>query len=685
VTDQEPTVPEIIGVDVGGTFTDLVVLDPETGSVRTAKTPTSPAQPADAVMRVLSKAHVDLSRARTFFHGTTLGLNMLLERAGARTGLLTTRGFRDVLEIARASWPRYQLHWEKPAPLVPRFLRRELTERVRANGDVLAAPRAHEIRDTVDALLGEEIEALAVCFLHSYAHPEHEQLVAEFLSSAYPTLDYTLSHLVTQEHREFERTATTVVEAMIKRRLASYVCELESQLATEGFHGALLITRCDGGVMSTREVPDRSIRTLTSGPASGVMGAATMGRWLGIQNVLTADMGGTSFDAALIIDGEPEIQTVVEIERVPLLMPAIDVASVGAGGGSIASVDAGGALGVGPQSAGADPGPVCYGRGGLQPTFTDAALISGLISAESFLGGEFRLNREAAREVLATRIADPLGIPTIDAASGIVALTEAKMASLLEELTIGKGHDPRTFTLLAYGGGGPLVAGALASRLEIQRVIIPPSPATFSAWGMLTLDVVHDFARTAVGRLEELGVDDITRIFSELESSAASALSRECIPAGDRKYVRSIDMRYEDQEHAVTVRLPFRSLQHFARERLQQAFHERHAADYGYAMPNPVEVVAYRLRAIGLLEKPRRPQLEPGVSTPEVPVRARRWAVHHESGGRHEWNIYSRSALSAGSRVIGPAIIEEETTSTLVIAGQAATVDELGNLVLTPL
>jgi len=642
---------------------------------------TTPERPTEAVLRVLEKAGLDLGRTQIFFHGTTLGLNLLLEGAGAKVGLLTTAGFRDVLEIGRASWPRYQLHWRKPPPLIPRHLRSEVRERVRADGEVLITPDEDEMRAAVAALLERGIEALAVCFLHSYAYPAHEQLVGDLVAAEHPHLPCVLSHRITREYREFERTATTVTEAMIKARVGSYIEELESRLGERGLRGSLLVTRCDGGAMTPREVLQRSIRTLTSGPASGVVGAATVGRWLGIDNLIAADMGGTSFDAALIVRGEPSIQRVVELHGMPLLMPAIDIATIGAGGGSIAWIDDGGALAVGPRSAGAKPGPICYGAGGEEPTFTDAALVSGLISPTSFLGGELPLDIEAAHRGIETRIAHPLGLDAIAAASGIVTLTEAKIASVLEELTVAKGHDPRTFALVAYGGGGPLVAAALARRLDIPRVIVPPSPATFSAWGMLTLDVVHDFARTAVDALEELEPEEIAQALQALEADASEILAREDIPTEARRYLRSIDMRYEDQEHAVTVRVPSPTEGGFSHAELAQAFHEQHRLEYGYSMPNAVEVVAYRLRSIGLLAKPRPPAL-PSASRQPVPV-ARRWAVHRESPGEMDWSVYRRDELAAGSRLSGPAIVEEETTSTLVGVLQSLLVDELGNLIIS--
>jgi N-methylhydantoinase A len=395
-------------------------------------------------------------------------------------------------------------------------------------------------------------------------------------------------------------------------------------------------------------------------------------------------MGGTSFDAALVIDHEPTLRAMTEVEGLPLLVPVIELATIGAGGGSIAWLDAGGALNVGPQSAGADPGPICYGRGGTEPTFTDAALVSGLLDEANFLGGEIAIDIDAAREGIERVIAEPLGLDVAEAASGIVALIEAKMAATLEELTIGKGHDPREFALLAYGGGGSLVASALAARLQIPRVIVPPSPATFSAWAMLTLDVVHDFSRTSIAALETIEAGHVVRTFREIEAEAEAALERERVPREHRMLLRSIDMRYEGQEHTLTIPLREGSLDDLELAQLRAQFDEQHTIVYGYSMTDPVEITAYRVRAVGSLEKPKPASLDAGdgESSEAAAVGVRR-ARHRESGGNLEWTIYDRRRLRAGNRLAGPAIVEEPTATTLVGPSQQLTVDEFGDLVIT--
>ena len=673
---------EDFAVDVGGTFTDLVARDIETGAIRRAKVPTTPADPSQGILSVTRKAGVPLPDVRRFFHGTTFGLNTVLEGKGAKIGLITTRGFRDVLEIARMEWPMYHLHWDQPEPMVPRYLRREVDERMRADGTVLVELDEKGVRAAVRMLLAEGVESIAVCFLHAYAFPEHERRTGEIIESEFPGVDYTLSHLVTPEYREYERTATTAVDAAIKPRMTHYLARLEEGLEAEGFAGGFLVTRCDGGVMSVGEAKRQSVRTLLSGPASGVMGAVALGRQVGVPNLIAIDMGGTSLDAALIVDYDPALSPVVELSGIPMLMPVIEIASIGAGGGSIAWIDAAGNLNVGPRSAGAEPGPACYGKGGTEPTFTDSALTSGLLDADNFLTGEIQLDVAAARDAVERVVGEPLGLSVEDAASGIVTLTEALMAAMLEEIGIGKGYDPRTFALVAYGGGGSLVASALAARLQIPKVIVPRSPATFSAWGMLTLDIVHDFSRTSISRLEAVGVEDLLAALGELQAQAAERLAAEGVDPERRQGIPSIDMRYDGQEHTLTIPLGTAFLESPSLDELRRMFDHRHQVAYGYSMEDPIELVAFRVRAVGTLDKPQTSELQAGSESSDHARIGARTAFHRASGGRLDWTVYDRELLQAGNVVRGPAIVEEGTATTLVAPHQRLSVDVFGNLVI---
>jgi N-methylhydantoinase A len=590
----------VAAVDVGGTFTDIVLLDEATGEARFGKVPTTPANPAEGVLAAFDALGVDPAALHTFLHGTTIGLNALLERKAQSVGLLTTKGFRDVLEIRRASWPMYRLHWDQPEPLVPRHLRLELAERTLADGSIDTPLDVDEVRRNAKALVEQGVEAIAVCLLHSYARPEHEEHCGRILRSEFPQVQVSLSHEITREYREYERTATTVVDAALKPTMVRYLRDVERRLEERGFGGSFMITRCDGGVMSVDEACEKVIRVLISGPASGIMGAAAIAKLLDAPRLIACDMGGTSFDMALILDGEPDLQSLTRVEGIPLLMPVVGMHAIGAGGGSIAWVDEGGALNFGPESAGADPGPVCYGRGGTRTTFTDAAVISGLIDPGYFLGGRLGLDVARARAALDEQVVRPLGLADIeDAASGIIDLAESKMAAAIESITVEKGHDPREFVLLAFGGGGPLVAGGLARRLGIPRVVVPESPGTFSARGMTVLDLVHDFARTAI--TPEASVGPVAAsVFDELRREGDQALARERVP-GDRRELQSfIDARYASQEHTITLALGANGGgMGLASDAIRARFDERHESLYSYSMPDPIEAVAFRLRAVG--------------------------------------------------------------------------------------
>lgn len=671
----------VLAVDIGGTFTDLVLLEGETGRVQMVKTPTIPESPGDGVLTALHKAKSDLRNARAFFHGTTLGLNTLLQGQGALTGLITNEGFRDVLEIGRFNWPMYRLHWERPNPLAPRYLRKGVPGRILVDGTVEVELDEDAVRVALEELVAEKVEAVAVAFLHSYAFPAHEERVGQIIEHEFSHLAFALSNRLTREYREYERTQTAVVDALIKPRLRRYVGDLGKSLTENAFDGEFFITRSDGGVMTADETGRQSVMTLLSGPASGVMGVATWGAWIGADHLIGIDMGGTSFDAALVIDNAPVLSPLTEVAGRSILTPVVEIATIGAGGGSIAWIDSGGALCIGPQSAGASPGPICYGKGGQEPTFMDAAVVSGLLDPQRFLGGEIPLDVGAARRGVEEKIATPLGLTLDEAASGIVALTEEKMASTLEEITIGKGLDPRQFTLFAYGGGGPLVAAALGNRLEIDSIVVPVSPAAFSAWGMLTLDLVHNFVQTAVTPLVQITPRALETAYHELEKEAHSVLERDEVAPEQREFARSIDMRYEGQEHTLSVPLQPEVSHPDPAAALRDDFDRLHEKTYSYSLKSPIEVVGYRLRAIGLLAKPPRPELSDTTATQSEPI-STRTARHFNSGGTHDWRIHERNALSMSERVIGPAIIEEPTATTLVPPGWVATVDTLGDLLL---
>jgi N-methylhydantoinase A len=674
---------KFLACDVGGTFTDVVVLDNTTGNISYAKAPTVPGRPAQGLRNAIAKALSSLADVEAFFHGTTLGINTVLEGKGATTGFIATKGFRDILEIARMRWPAFLMHYDKPKPLVPRYLCRDVTERMAADGQELEPLAEEEVRRVAAELVSEGVEAIAVCLLNAYAHPQHEKRLGEIIRSAHPDIAIALSHEVSREYREYERASTTIIDATIKKRMANYIDDLDSWLRKGGFNGSLLVTRCDGGVMSAAESKLQPVRTLISGPASGVMGCVQMSRWLQLPNVIGIDMGGTSFEASIIIDGEAVTSPQTHLHDIPLLMPVVELATIGAGGGSIAWIDSGGALNVGPQSAGADPGPICYGTGGTEPTVTDAAVVSGLLDPSRFLGGDMRLDVEAARSGIKERISDRLNISVAEAATGIFALAQSKMGATLEEMTIKKGLDPRNFVLLAYGGGGPLVACALAEQHSIPSVLVPLSPGTFSAWGALSLDVVHDFSATSVMPLETLEAARFEDAFSQLCEQAQTVLAREGIPHEQRKLLLSIDMRYEGQEHVLPVPVDQGLAVRLDRQQLRSLFDARHLAAYGYTTTDEAEVTTYRVRAVGTLSKPERKVVERAGDASESARVGSRRVRHAGKDGECEYAIYDRARLKAGHRVRGPAIIEEMTSTTVVPATRELVVDAYGNLIIT--
>ncbi len=673
----------VAGIDIGGTFTDAVVMNPATGELSVAKATTTPRAPVEGLLDALARTGVELSQVTRLFHGTTLGLNTALERSGATVGLITSEGSRDVLEIGRMSWPMYSLHSVQAAPLVPRYLRREIPERVTAHGTVVTDFTDADVIAAVRELLAEGAELVAVSLLHSYAHAHNEKRVGAIIESEFPGLGYSLSHEVACEYREFERTVTTVVEATTKPKLGKYFEDLRDNLVQRGFTGELFITRSDGGLMSVAEARNSCVQTLVSGPASGIAGAADLGNRIGSGDVLTIDVGGTSFDAALIRDGKPVLQAMTDITGLPrLLMPSIEIATIGAGGGSIAFIDAAGTLNVGPRSANAEPGPVCYGRGGTEPTFTDAALVSGLLDAASFLGGRMPLDEAAAREAIRVKIAEPLGLGIEEAASGIVAIAEVKMAHKLDEITIEKGIDPRELTMVAYGGGGPLAADALASRVGVKRVVVPQSPGMFSAGGALTLDVTHTYSQTVIHPLDTGGLELLKKTIGQLATDAHTKLDEDEIEPSRQRFFASADLRYDLQEHALTIAIDG-DVDQLGIGWLESAFHEAHEAHYGYRLTEPVELVACRVRGLGLLDKASIDEFEPEGTDSTHAFLGTRSGVHRESGGAVEFSVFDRRVLRPGNVLVGPALIEEDSTTTLVSPGRQVTVDSFANLVIT--
>lgn len=665
--------PASVSADVGGTFTDVVVVDRATGDVRVAKAPTVADHPARGIIDAIAKTGVPPSSMDRFVHGTTIGINTLLQRHGANVGFLTTRGFKDLLLLGRGNWPSFRLTWDRPTPLVPGRMAAEVRERVKSDGTVLDALDEAEVVAKVRGLVESGAEAIAVCFINAYARPDHERRAGELIREHFPDVVVCLSHDLSRRYREYERAVTATGEAYLRPRMRAYFDNLSTGMAAGGFDGRLFITASDGGVMSIEQARDRALRTLVSGCASGVAGAAVVASAAGWDDVLAIDMGGTSFDAAIIQRGQPSISPTASVAGFEFQVPIISLSTIGAGGGSIAYLDSAGGLHVGPESAGARPGPACYGHGGTRPTFTDAALVAGLVPTE-ILEGEMRLDRAKAAEVIARDIAEPLGLTVPEAASGILGIIEAKMAMLLEEMTVGNGLDPRDFTLFAYGGGGPLVAARLAEELGIRRIVIPRHPGVFSAWGMQTLDVVQEASVTRLVAATGATQAELASPFAELIEQTSRQLAAEGFAPADITLLRYVEMRYEGQEHTLLVAFDDRGA-----DAMHAVFDEAHATKFGFTVPGGVEVVAYRVRAIGKLEKPEFAEAEP-VPAGSRGARSRR-VDHRGVGAARDWEVLERRDLGDGEPLSGPLLIEEPTATTVVPEGWNARIDD-GKLVL---
>lgn len=672
-------------VDIGGTFTDLVFLEEESGEVGLGKDSTTPRRFEEGVLSVVVEARLE---GVTFLaHGTTVVINALTERKGAVTALVTTRGFRDVLEITRANRPDlYNLLYTKPRPFVPRRLRLEVTERVTYKGEVLTPLDEDGVRAAVAEAQRQGAEAVAICFLHAYANPEHERRAAEIVREEWPEVSVTASHELVTEWREYDRTSTTVLDAYVKPIATSYLGALAERLEETGIdRGAQFAMQSNGGVSRFELAAGAPINLVESGPVGGVLGAAEIGRLLGEENLITLDIGGTTAKASLVERGALRVTSEYSIERTPtfagypIRLPVVDIVEIGAGGGSIAWLDRAGALRVGPQSAGAEPGPACYGHGGTEPTVTDANLVAGRINPEYFLGGRLAVDVERARAALQP-IADALNVSVDEAALGVIRIANANMMHLLKLVSVRRGRDPREFAMVACGGGGSMHASALARELRVPRVIVPNFPGHFSAWGMLMSDLRHDLVQTRLARLEDADFAELTAVWRGLEERMLGVFAEEHVGEEDVAFVRSADMRYAGQEHTVNVPIPPGDLVEERRGAIESSFRDLHEQLFTFRLTSPVEIVNFRLVGFGAVAKPelRRLAANGDASAAQKGVRD----VDYDEHGRQESAIYERARLGAGVEIEGPAIIEEPAASTVVFPGQTLRVDAYGNLVI---
>ena len=670
-----------IGVDIGGTFTDLLFYNDQTSDMLVAKVPTTPASPEQGcVQAVTDSVNVDeLLQTQYFLHGTTVGLNSLLERKGARVGLLATRGFRDILEIRRGDRDEmYNLFWQLPEPLVPRRLRLPVTGRVRSDGMVHIPFEKQDVLDALEIFTSEGVNSIAVAFMNAYANPTHELAAETALREAGFDGEISLSHRISREYREYERTSTTVIDAFVRGRMSNYLRRLEAELRDAGFEGDCLITRSGSGSMTFSEAEDRPFETIMSGPVAGAEGGGELSRQRDLGDLITADVGGTSFDTCVITRGRPTLLFEGKIVGMPLQTPWVDVRSIGAGGGSIAQVDVGGLLRVGPESGGADPGPACYGKGGENACMTDAAYYLGMLG-EGELASGLQLDLSLAEKALHP-LADKLGYGLDETAIGIMDIASASMADAIREITVEQGIDPRKLKLLAFGGAGPLMSTLLARDLDITGIVIPPHAGNFSAWGLLGADLTRATARTRIMRLNDDSLATVNDILEEMYSDLAARAGS----AGDGdEWAREVglDMRYKGQEHTLSINVPGDSGRvTITTEQVREIFTRDYDRTFGNTMDEPVEIVSVRATVRHAL--PRRSENLSALNGSDG-TRTSREAYSFTEKKRMDFHILDRSSMQAGDTLAGPAIINEPTATTYLDANWACKVHESGCLFIS--
>jgi len=677
-----------LGIDTGGTFTDFVLTNEENGELVTYKELSTPEDPSIAVVNGIKTAEkqfgVRPSQISRIVYGTTVATNAVLERKGAKAGLLTTRGFRDVLEIRRQWRPRlFDLYYVKPEPLVPRYLRLEVGERIDAKGHVLQAIDLEEVRKHIRAMMSEGVEAIAAAFLFSFLNPAHERLVEELIRKEFPEIYVSISSHICPEFREYERTATTVLNAYLMPITSKYLRNLRKRLKDTGITTPLRIMQSNGGLMRAEDIEEAPVNTLLSGPVGGVVGGVKIAAALGLRNIITVDMGGTSTDISLIQDGNIELITETEIAYNPVKVPQVNINTIGAGGGSIVSLFGKGVK-VGPQSAGANPGPVCYGRGGQNPTTTDAALQLGFIDPKYFLGGKMELDYENSRRVLEREIAKPLNMTVEEASHAILFIQSANIESGIRAVSLERGYDPREFTLISFGGASALLMGMVAEQLSIPKVLIPQQASVFSAFGLLMADIRRTRSLTRIIPAKEADVKEVEEIYHHLAEEIKQALILEGGSIEDAIIQKSCDMRYVGQAYEINIPFPEHSgpVNAQTMEQLNHLFHLDHRKRFGHsAEEEPTELVCFRVLGILLVKETK---FLPKGETSGSSLKGHRRAYFGKEAGYMKCPIYEREFMNKDDRVEGPAIIEDPITTIVVYPGHKAEVDLMGNIHLNP-
>lgn len=676
-----------IGIDVGGTFTDVTLLNSETGKYYTYKLSSTLQDQSVAIANgtkeTLELYGVPVAEIEYFGHGTTVATNMIIERKGAKTALITTKGFRDILEIGRQTRPSlYNIMENKPETLVRRALRTEVDERTMADGSVLKGAKKEEIIPLLKKLKEEGVESIAVCFLFSFMNAENEKIVEECIQEVWPEVYYSISSTILPEFREFERLSTTVINSYLGPRMKMYINNLKERIRGIGVTVEPYITQSNGGVMSISSTVETPVQTALSGPSAGVMGAIYVASAAGFKDIITYDMGGTSTDVSMVRNGIAEYTTKRKVCGLPSGVPMIDVHAVGAGGGSIAHIDNAGALKVGPESAGANPGPVAYGLGNDQPVVTDANLVLGRINPHYVLGGRLKIDAELSRAAMKEKIADPLGISVEEAAQGIISVVNSNMVRAIRVITVEKGHNPTDFALVAYGGAGPLHAVHLAQDMGIRNVLIPPAPGALCALGLLTADIKKNYVKTALMPYDEATPEKINEALIPLMEQGHRWLESEKVPAERRGFHNMAEMRYIGQNYELQVEIPAGEITQEDLEQMKQDFFRSHEMTYGYYNPNaPIQFVNFRCEAIGQVQKPKLAELTETMEHPREAEISRR-PVYFPETGLTDCPVYDRAKFGRCDRVDGPCIVEQMDSTIVIPPNTWFKVDVYGNLVV---
>ena len=688
-----------LGVDIGGTFTDLVLLDEASGAVQLAKISSTPRDPSisflDVVARGLRDSAYEPEACVHLVHGTTVATNTIIEGKGATTALITTAGFRDIFEIGRQIRPRlYDLFVDKPPPLIPRRLCFEVPERLDASGRVLTPLDERAVLDMVPHLRSAGVESVVICFLHAYINSAHEQRVAELLGAALPDLAITTSAAICSEMREYFRASTAAVNALLVPVVGRYLARLSAGIASQGLSAELHLMTSSGGLIAAPTAQHQPVYLVESGPAAGVTAAAYIGKRAGFPDVISFDMGGTTAKLGLVEEGAPRVAHHFEVgsaaratehgDGYPVRTPVVDLVEIGAGGGSVAWIDEGGALRVGPRSGGADPGPVCYGLGQTEPCVTDANLVLGRINPDYFIGGEATLRLDLA-EAAIDRLAADLGVERLAAAHGIVEIANANMVGAARAVSVQRGFDPRSFTLVAFGGAGPLHAAALAAELKIPRVLVPPSPGVASALGLLVGDIRHNLSQTWLVRTEEVDLDRFDALCREFVDQGRRMLVAEHVAADAMRFRLQVEMRFCGQAHELTIDVPERDghTPDAWRAELARRLSREHERVYGFSDPDePSEIVAVGVVALGAIRPPAAPDWPRAEGPVEEAIKATRPVFFADGEGVRDCPIFDRPLLRPGHLVVGPAVVEEYDATTLIPPGVPSEIDATGHLIM---